>query len=167
MSMIVTVVLWVLVVVLVVVGIAGLVLPALPGGPLLFGGLLLAAWLEDFAYVGPWTLLMLGILAASTYAVDLAAGALGAKHFGATRAAVVGALIGAGVGIFFGLPGILLGPFCGALLGELLADRTLRQAGVAGAGASIGLLFGIAAKVALAFTMVAIFILMRVWGGLG
>lgn len=166
MSMIVTVLLWVLVVVLVVVGIAGLLLPALPGAPLLFGGLLLAAWLEDFAYVGPWTLLMLAIMAASTYAVDLAAGALGAKHFGATRAAVIGALIGAVVGIFFGLPGILLGPFCGALLGELLADRTLRQAGVAGIGASIGLLFGIAAKVALAFTMLGIFVLMRVWGGL-
>lgn len=163
--MIITILLWVVAIGLVAAGVAGLMLPALPGAPLLFSGLLIAAWLEDFAYVGPWTLLLLGALAALTYTVDLLAGALGAKHFGATRAAMVGAVIGAVVGIFFGLPGILLGPFFGAVAGELLVDRTWREAGAAGIGASIGLLFGIAAKMALAFTMLGIFVFMRLWGG--
>ena len=109
--MIETVLLWLLVVVLVAAGFVGLLLPALPGAPLLFAGLLLAAWLEDFAYVGPWTLAVLGFMAALTYAVDFGAGALGAKGFGATKWAMFGAFVGAIVGIFFGLPGIVLGPY--------------------------------------------------------
>lgn len=165
--MIVTVLLWVLAAVLVVVGVLGLLLPALPGAPLLLGGLLIAAWLEDFAYVGPWTLTFLAILAGLTYVVDFLAGALGAKGFGATKYAMIGAFVGAVVGIFFGLPGILLGPFLGAVLGELLADRSLREAGAAGLGATIGLALGVAAKMALAFSMIGIFVLMRLWGGLG
>jgi len=165
--MITTVLLWTLAAALVLVGLLGLMLPALPGAPLLFGGLLIAAWLEDFAYVGPWTLTLLGIMAALTYLVDFLAGALGAKGFGATRYAMVGAFVGALVGIFFGLPGILLGPFFGAVLGELLADRSLQEASAAGLGATIGLALGVAAKMALAFSMLGIFVLMRLWGGLG
>lgn len=165
--MIITVLLWVLAAVLVVVGVLGLLLPALPGAPLLFGGLLIAAWLEDFAYVGPWTLTFLAILAALTYVIDFLAGALGAKGFGATKHAMIGAFVGAVVGIFFGLPGILLGPFIGAVLGELLADRSLQEAGAAGLGATIGLALGVAAKMALAFSMIGIFVLMRLWGGSG
>jgi uncharacterized protein YqgC (DUF456 family) len=51
--------LWVISAVLVIVGLAGLALPALPGAPLIFGGLLLAAWAEHFAYVGWGTLTLL------------------------------------------------------------------------------------------------------------
>ena len=162
-----TVLLWVLAAALVIVGVLGLLLPALPGAPLLFGGLLVAAWLEDFAYVGPWTLTLLAIMAALTYLIDFLAGALGAKGFGATKYAMVGAFVGAVVGIFFGLPGILLGPFFGAVLGELLADRSLQEASAAGLGATIGLALGVAAKMALAFSMLGIFVLMRLWGGFG
>ena len=113
------VLLWLLAAVLVLAGLLGLILPALPGAPLLFAGLLVAAWVEDFSYVGGGTLAVLGALALLTYAVDFAASALGAKRFGASNRAIVGAAIGALVGIFFGLPGILLGPFVGAVLGEL------------------------------------------------
>lgn len=162
--MIPTVLLWILAVVLVVVGIVGLLLPALPGAPLLFAGLFVAAWLEDFAYVGPWTLTLLAVLALMTYAVDFGAGALGAKGFGATKNAMIGAFLGAVVGIFFGLPGIVLGPFVGAVLGELLAERSLGEAGAAGIGATIGLALGAAAKMALAFSMLGIYLLMRFWG---
>lgn len=164
--MIETILLWVVVVALVAVGFAGLVLPALPGAPLLFAGLLLAAWLEDFAYVGPWTLSLLAVMAALTYLVDFGAGAIGAKGFGATKYAMFGAFAGAIVGIFFGLPGILLGPFLGAMVGELLADRSLWDAGLAGVGATIGLAVGVAAKMALAVSMLSIFLFMRLLGAI-
>jgi uncharacterized protein YqgC (DUF456 family) len=164
--MLTTVLLWVLAVVLVVVGIVGLLLPALPGAPVLFAGLFLAAWLEDFAYVGPWTLTLLAALALLTYVVDFGAGALGARGFGASKYAMVGAFLGAVVGIFFGLPGIFVGPFVGAVIGELVADRSLSEAGAAGLGATIGLLLGVAAKMTLAFSMLGIFVLMRLWGAI-
>jgi uncharacterized protein YqgC (DUF456 family) len=153
--------LWLLAAILVLAGLAGLILPALPGAPLLFAGLLVAAWVEDFSYVGGGTLGVLAALALLTYAVDFVASALGAKRFGASNRAIVGAAIGALVGIFFGLPGILLGPFIGAVVGELTGQRGARDAARAGVGATVGLALGAAAKLALAFSMLGIFALAR------
>jgi uncharacterized protein YqgC (DUF456 family) len=145
----------------VVAGIIGLVLPAMPGPPLVFGGLLMAAWIEDFAYVGWVTLVILGLLAVLTYVVDFAAGALGATRFGASPRAVWGAVLGALAGIAFGPIGILVGPFVGALLGELSMQRSLGQASRAGFGATIGLVLGSVVKLTLAFTMLGVFLLAR------
>ena len=146
---------------LALVGLVGLVLPALPGAPLLLAGLFLAAWAEGFAEVGAGTLAALGVLAALTWAADLAATALGAKRFGASRRAVLGAALGALAGLFLGLPGILLGPFVGAVAGELSNRRGLRDAGRAGVGATLGLALGVAAKLALGISMVALFLVDR------
>lgn len=156
-----TVLLWVLVAVLLSVGLAGLVLPALPGPPLLFGGLLLAAWIEDFAYVGTGTLIALGVMAVLMYLVDLAATAFGAKRFGASRRAAIGAAIGALLGLFMGLIGVVVGPFIGAMVGELSGNAGLRAAGRAGVGATIGLAIGAAAKLALGVAMLGVFLVMR------
>ena len=147
--------------ILVLVGLAGCVLPVIPGAPLLFSGLLLAAWAEDFVYVGTWWLVALFAMAALTYAVDLLAGVFGAKRFGASRRAIIGAGLGAVAGLFFGLPGILLGPFVGAVVGELSAQRSLSDAGRAGLGATLGLALGAAAKLALGCSMIGIFLLLR------
>lgn len=160
-TMLITILLWILAVLLVLAGLAGLVLPMMPGAPLLFAGLLLAAWIEDFLYVGVWTLAVIGGMALLTYVFDLVASALGARHFGASTRAIVGATLGAVVGIFFGLIGILVGPFTGAVIGELSARRTLHEAGRAGLGASLGLAIAAAGKLALGFMMVGLFLLMR------
>jgi len=156
------IILWLLAIILVVGGMAGLFFPVLPGAPLLYAGLFAAAWAEKFAYAGAKTLAVLGIMAAFMYVLDFLAGAFGAKHFGASRLAVIGATLGAIVGIFFGIPGILLGPFIGAVLGELFNRPNLRTAGMAGIGATAGLVLGIAAKLSLAFAMLGIFVFMHV-----
>jgi uncharacterized protein YqgC (DUF456 family) len=158
-----TILLWLLAAVLVVAGILGLVLPVLPGTPLLFAGLLIAAWAEDFAYVGAGTLAGIAVLAILTYPIDFAATALGARRFGASKRAAVGAAVGALVGLFFGIPGILLGPFIGAVIGELTAQRGLGEAGRAGVGAMVGLVLGAAGKMALAFSMLGLFALARIF----
>jgi uncharacterized protein YqgC (DUF456 family) len=152
-----TVALYVLAGLLVAVGIAGTVLPALPGALLVFAGLLLAAWTDGFAHVGAPTLIGVGVLAALTYAVDFAATALGARKLGASRRALVGAALGALVGLFFGLPGVLLGPFVGAVLGELSEHKDLLRAGRAGVGAWLGLLLGAVGKLALLMAMLGVF----------
>lgn len=156
-----TILLWTLAVILVVAGLAGLVLPALPGPLLLFAGLLLAAWAEAFVFVGAKTLIALGLLAALASLADFVAGAFGAKRYGASPRSVAGAAIGAFVGIFFGLVGLVLGPFIGALVGEFADRRDLVAAGRAGWGATIGLVLGTAAKIALGFTMVGLFLFVR------
>src|SRR5688572_28664265 len=112
--------LWILAVVLVLVGIAGTLLPLLPGVPLVFAGLLAAAWAGGFETVGWPVLAVLAVLTVTSLAIEIAASSIGAKHAGATRAATLGAALGVLVGIFFGLPGLLLGPFVGAALGQFL-----------------------------------------------
>lgn len=148
---------WVLAVVLVLVGIAGTVLPALPGAPLVFAGLLLAAWADGFAKVGWLPLTVLGVLAVATYVVDLLATALGARRVKASGLAIAGAAVGSLVGLFFGFVGLLVGPFVGALLGEYLSTKDLRQAGKAGAGTWLGMVLGAATKLAIVFTMLFAF----------
>ncbi|MDP1997508.1 MAG: DUF456 domain-containing protein [Gallionella sp.] len=151
------VLLWIVAALLVIAGIAGLVLPVIPGAATVFAGLVLAAWIEDFTYAGVGILSILAILVILTYVVDFAAGMLGAKHFGASRRAMAGAMLGAILGIFFGLPGLLFGPFAGAAIGEFSAQQSLGAASRAGIGATIGLALGVAAKLALAFAMLAVF----------
>jgi hypothetical protein len=153
-------VLWlVLAVVLVCVGVAGSVLPALPGVPLVFAGLLLAAWAGDFQKVTWLPLVVLGLLTVISFVIDFAATALGAKRVGATRLAIVGAALGTLGGLFLGLPGLILGPFVGAIVGELLSHGQLQQATRAGLATWMGLIFGTLAKLALVFTMLGVFAL--------
>lgn len=153
--------LWALAIVLIALGIAGMLLPAMPGPPLLLAGFVVGAWAEDFQYVGGLTLAVLAFLAVLAYLVDFVAGALGARHFGASPRAAVGAAIGALVGIFFGLPGILLGPLLGAVAGELTEHEDLHRAGRAGLGATVGFLLGTAVKMAVAFMMIGVFAFAR------
>ena len=153
-----TVLLWVLGVALVVVGFAGILLPALPGTVLIFGGLLLAAWADGFTRVGTLTLVLIAILGVASYSIDFVAAALGAKHVGASRRAMFGAGLGTLLGLPFGLPGLILGPLAGAVLGEYSVHRDPTRAGRVGVAAWIGFAIGAAVKVALAFSMVAIFL---------
>lgn len=136
-------------------------LPALPGPVLMFAGFVAGAWAEDFQYIGAGTLTLLGVLAVLAYVVDFLAGAFGASRYGASGRAAIGAAIGAVVGIFFGLIGVLIGPFVGAVLGEISAQKDLRSAGRAGFGATLGMVIGAAAKLALGFAMLGVFVVMR------
>jgi uncharacterized protein YqgC (DUF456 family) len=149
---------WILSVLLVVAGLAGTLLPVVPGVPLVFGGLLLAAWSDGFAHVGWPVMLILAVLTLLSLAVDVLASSLGAKGAGAGRAAMLGAAIGTLVGVFFGLPGLLLGPFLGGAAGQLLVRQDLLEAGRAGLGAWVGFLLGSLAKLALGALMVLIFV---------
>ena len=154
-------ILWILCAILTLAGLAGLLLPMLPGAPLLFLGLLLGAWAEDFRYVGLWTLLVLAGMAALTYVVEFVASALGVNRFGGSRRAMAGAVVGGIVGLFLGVPGILLGPFIGAVIGELSLQRSLDQASRAGFGTVVGLAIGMAGKLAIGIAMVGLFLLIR------
>jgi len=150
--------LWVLAIALVLVGIAGAVLPALPGVPLVFVGLLLAAWIDGFHKVGWVVMTILGLLTLFSFALDFLATSLGAKKAGASKLAIAGGALGALVGLFFAIPGLILGPFVGAFLGELIARRGRNQAMKSGLGTWLGLVVGTAGRLALIVAMVAIFV---------
>ncbi len=153
-----TTLLWVLGTVLILAGLAGTLLPLLPGIPLMMGGMLLGAWAENFTRVGWGTLAVLGALTLLSLLVEALAAALGARRVGASRAALAGAALGALFGFFGGFIGILVGPFIGAVAGELMARPGAMRAMQVGAGAWVGFLVGTVAKVAIAFMMLGLFI---------
>ncbi|MEJ5207595.1 MAG: DUF456 domain-containing protein [Lysobacteraceae bacterium] len=144
---------------LLLVGIVGIVLPALPGVPLMFAGMLMVAWAGNFSLLGPGMLVVLGVLTLLSVFLDLLAGLIGAQRVGASRLALIGAAIGTVVGLFFGLIGVVLGPFIGAFLGELAYSRKSTLATRVGIGTWIGLLLGTIAKIGIAFLMLGVFVL--------
>jgi uncharacterized protein YqgC (DUF456 family) len=130
----------------------------LPGVPLVFAGMLLAAWVDDFRAIPLWAIAVLALLTLLALAVDAVAGLLGAKRTGASGLAIGGATAGTVVGLFFGIPGLLLGPFLGAIAGELLHGRDLAQASRVGVGTWVGTIAGALLKLALCFVMLAVFL---------
>jgi uncharacterized protein YqgC (DUF456 family) len=154
-----TLLLWILAGILMLVGLAGTLLPVLPGIPLMMIGMLVAAWADGFTRIGWLTLAILAVLMGLSFVIEMAAAALGAQRVGASREAIAGAALGALLGVFLGLAGLILGPFIGAVAGELMARRNSAQALRAGAGAWLGFVAGTIAKLAVAFTMLGVFAL--------
>lgn len=143
---------------LVLIGFAGTFLPVLPGVPLVFAGMALAAYAGGFTKVGRVTLIVLGLLTIFALLIDFLAASVGAKRVGASRAAIIGAAIGTIVGIFMGPFGLLFGSFLGAVGGELLTTSDAGRATRVGFAAWLGLLLGTLFKLALTFAMLGIFI---------
>jgi uncharacterized protein YqgC (DUF456 family) len=143
--------------VLIVVGLAGALVPALPGIPLIMGGICLIAGMDGYRHLDRWWLLSIGLIGAIGVTLDLLAGALGAKRVGASKQAVWGALVGTVIGLFLGLPGLLLGPFFGAVVGELTAGNSVLRSTHVGIAAWLGLIFGTIIKLASSVMMVALF----------
>jgi uncharacterized protein YqgC (DUF456 family) len=143
-------------VLLMLIGVAGAVLPIIPGAGFIF---VLALghrlWFGDRS-PSVWVLVALGIMAMAALAADFGATWLSAKRFGASRLGIFGATAGAFAGMILGGFALLLGPFVGALLSESFGGRNWREATRAGAGATIGVVIGAAAKLVCAVAMVAL-----------
>jgi hypothetical protein len=149
---------WIVVAVLLVLGLAGTVVPVLPGTPLIVAGALVHAIAYDWTPITPLRLGVLAALAALGYLLHYVAGALGARHAGGSRWAIAGAIGGGLVGLFLGIPGLLLGPPVGAIAGELLRGRDLPTSVRTGIAAFLGMLAGAVANFAIGVTMVSLFV---------
>lgn len=149
--------LYLLAALLIVGGLAGAVLPALPGIPMLFGGIWLVAAVDHYRHLGLGWLLLIGTLGALGVIVDFVAATLGARRVGASRTALWGASLGTLIGMFFGVPGLLLGPFAGALLGELASGTSVLRSTHVGIGTWLGLLFGTLVKLVISLMMLGLF----------
>jgi uncharacterized protein len=150
--------LWTGVIALMAIGVVGTVVPILPGAVLIFAGAVLGGWIDGWTRVSWWTLGVLGVLAILSIACDFVAAAFGAKRLGASPQAVSGAAIGTFAGVFTGLWGLLFMSLVGAAIGEYLAMRNLGRAGRVGVATGVGLIVGTAVKLALAFSMIGIFV---------
>jgi uncharacterized protein YqgC (DUF456 family) len=149
--------LWICALTLIAIGVAGTVLPGVPGVMAVFGGMLLAAWIDSFEKIGWVPLVVLGALTALAFAADIIGSLLGAKRAGASKLALLGALLGTLAGLPFGLPGLIVGPFAGAVVGEFMTQQRLDVAARVGFAAWAGLIVGTLAKLALVGAMLGVF----------
>jgi uncharacterized protein len=150
--------LWALSVALILVGLAGTVLPALPGTALILAGIVLGAGIDDFVHVGTVPLVVVTVLAVLAWVLDYVAGLMGAQQVGASRQALVGAALGTVAGLFMGLVGVLFMPLVGAAVGEYMARRDQRHALKVGVATWLGMLVGMLAKIVLGFMMIGVFL---------
>jgi uncharacterized protein YqgC (DUF456 family) len=147
---------------LVVIGVAGTILPMLPGVPLVFAGLLLATWHGGFEQVSILTMVIIGVIALLAWVVDFVASIATAKKIGASKYALWGAGIGAVVGIAGGIVGLIVGPAIGAIIGELITHKNAgkeatSKATAVGVAAGLGFVLALAVKIVLVLTMLAVF----------
>ncbi len=149
--------LWLSAILLMALGLMGMVLPVLPGVALLFGGMLLAAWIDDFTRISTMTLIILGVLALLAWAVDFFASLFTAKRAGACPQALWGTVIGSLLGLPLGIVGLIVGPIIGAAVGEIMAHRDTQRAASVGLAAGFGFVVAMIAKLIIALMMLAIF----------
>lgn len=149
-------VLWVVAVAMMATGVAGAVLPALPGVLLVLGGIVLAAWIDDFQRIGPLAVGFCALLALVGVCVDYLAGMATARRAGASRLGLLGAALGTVAGVFAGLIGVFLLPLLGAAVGEFMAHRDALRAGRVGMATWLGLLIGTIVKLGIVFAMIGI-----------
>ncbi len=149
---------WILSVALIVTGLAGTVLPVLPGTLLVLAGIVLGAWIDGFTRVGWPSVAVVSVLAVLAWGLDYVAGLLGARKAGASRQAIVGAALGTVAGLFMGLVGVLFMPLVGAAVGEYLAQQNHQRAMKVGIATWLGIMAGLVAKVVIAFMMIGVFV---------
>ena len=129
------------------VGLAGCILPMLPGPPLAWLGMLLLHFTDrvDFTVT---ELVVSALVVIATVVLDYITPMIGTKKFGGGKYGNWGCMIGTVVGLFFMPLGLILGPFIGAVIGELIAGKPMRAALKAGFGSFVGFLFGTLIKLA-------------------
>lgn len=150
--------------VVMIVGIAGTVIPVLPGLILVFCAAFAYGIFDAFQHITPTVLVILGFLTVVGIAVDYFAGVIGAKRFGASRYGTWGAIIGGVAGVFVLPFGLLLFPPLGVILGEMLSGKPLEQAISSAWGTCLGMLGGTVAKVGIGLLMTGIFVWKAVQG---
>lgn len=146
-------------IVLMLVGVAGTVIPLLPGIPIIFVAIAAYGWYEGFQVINAQYLVILAGLTVLSIFVDYLSSTMGASYFGSSKYGVWGAFLGTLIGLFVFPPlGIFIGPWLGAALGEYAAKKDWSQAFKAGIGTVIGLFSGIVVNLILALVMFVSFL---------
>ncbi len=144
---------------LAILGLVGVILPFLPGTPLILLAAVVYGFGFGFQQIGTGIYIALAILTLFSLVVDYITTSLGAKGFGASKAGMIGAALGALFGFLLGnLPGLFVGPFIGALLGETLWGKGSEGSFKAGLGAAVGVLGGMVVRFLLALAMLALLV---------
>lgn len=128
--------------ILIIVGLAGCILPVIPGPPISYAGLLLLQVAKDNPFSAETMMIWLTVTIVVTL-LDYVVPVWGTRKYGGSRQGIWGSIIGLLAGLFFFPPiGIIIGPFAGAILGEMVAGKNSNDAFRAGFGSFVGLMAG-------------------------
>lgn len=144
-------------IVLMLGGLAGCLLPLLPGPPLCFAALLLLQLRTDPPFTVKFLLIWAAIATVVTI-LDYIIPLYGTKKFGGSKYGVWGCTLGLLVGLWFGPLGIIVGPFVGAFIGELMANNNSDKALRSAFGSFIGFLAGTLLKLVVCLVMTYYFV---------
>ena len=140
------------------VGLAGVILPVLPGVPLIFGAAVLYGILTGFEDIDLTVILILAGFTVAALVVDYLANFISVRKMGGSVVGAIGAVVGLMIGIFIGVVWIIVLPFVLAVTFELIAGRESRQALKSGMGSFVGLLFGGLTRFIIGCVMIGIFL---------
>ncbi len=142
------------------IGLAGTLLPIIPGAPLIFVVVLVYGVIDGFTAVTGGTIAVMAILAGAALLCDYLSTVIGVKRMGGSNYGVAGAFVGMIAGFFLGmgLPGLIIGPIVGAVLFESLLGPQTNNALKAGLGSFLGFLLGGVIRFALGAAMIGIFV---------
>lgn len=150
----------VITIIVILLGIAGTIIPFIPGVPLIFIAIATYGWYEGFHTITTKYIVILAALTLLSLLVDYLASTMGAKYFGSSKYGIYGALIGTLLGLFLFPPaGLLIGPWIGAIVGELMAGKEFNTALRTGVGTIVGLFSGIVFSLILAIIMLVSFLI--------
>ena len=155
---------WTLTVSLMVAGLAGTVLPLLPGPAIILVAAVAHKFLRPETGITWWCLVALALLVIVSYIVDFFSGAVGTKWFGGSKWGIWGVLIGGIVGLFFAPVGLIVGPIVGGFVAELLiARKKMGPAVKATWGSLVGTTLGMAVRIGISIAMVVVFMFDVIW----
>ena len=146
--------LWIILgLILCVVGIAGSLLPLLPGPPIAYVGLLIQQLRDPNPFSAKFLWIWAGVIVL-TIVLDYFIPIWGTKKFGGTKYGVWGCTLGFLAAFWMGPWGAIIGPFAGAFIGEYLANQHSQQAFKAAVGSFAGFLAGALLKMVVCFVMI-------------
>ena len=147
-------------------GLAGTILPIIPGVPIIFVAIVIHTLLTDFSVISGQAIVVFAVLTVASLLLDWLAGSLGVKRMGGSAAGMIGAFVGMIAGLMIpgaGLFVFILGAFAGAVVFEMLAGKESKTALKAGLGSFIGFLAGTVIKFAIGVVMIVYFIWMIIF----
>ena len=137
-----------------ILGIAGSILPAIPGPPLSYLALILLQFSKEETIFSENFLIRFAFYTVLVLLLDYILPLLGAKLYGTTKRGIWGAIIGMIFGIFIFPPfGMILGIFLGAIIGELTAGKESSMALKAGLVTFLGSVIAAFLKLSLSLVM--------------
>ena len=143
-------------------GLAGCIIPVIPGLPLCYAGLLLLSFSMQVD-VPLWFLILWAVVVIAIQVLDFYLPVWGTKKYGGTKYGMWGSTIGLIAGIFFTPIAMIIGAFAGAFIGEKIANADNKKALKAAFGSFMGLLLGTVIKLTIAIYMI-IYYCVKVWG---